>query len=64
MCKVSDLNSLSFFEIQGLKLKNKKKHWKNGLLAISPMLVAQGMDEVLAHYACIFEHSDLHFHFQ
>ena len=23
-----------------------------------------GMDEVLAHYACTFEISDLHFHFQ
>ena len=23
-----------------------------------------GMDEVLAHYACTFEDSDLHFHFQ
>ena len=23
-----------------------------------------GMDEVLAHYACTFENSDLHFHFQ
>ena len=23
-----------------------------------------GMDEVLAHYACTFETSDLHFHFQ
>ena len=23
-----------------------------------------GMDEVLAHHACIFENSDLHFHFQ
>ena len=22
------------------------------------------MDEVLAHYACTFENSDLHFHFQ
>ena len=23
-----------------------------------------GMDEVLSHYACTFENSDLHFHFQ
>ena len=23
-----------------------------------------GMDEVLAHYACTFENSNLHFHFQ
>ena len=23
-----------------------------------------GMDEVLAHYACTFENSDLNFHFQ
>ena len=23
-----------------------------------------GMDKVLAHYACTFENSDLHFHFQ
>ena len=23
-----------------------------------------GMDEILAHYACTFEISDLHFHFQ
>ena len=23
-----------------------------------------GMDEVWAHYACTFENSDLHFHFQ
>ena len=37
---------LTVFEIQGLKLKNKndndkkkKKNWRNGLFAISPMLV-------------------------
>ena len=31
------------FEIQGFKLKNKndKKNWRNGLFAISPMLVVQ-----------------------
>ena len=33
------------FEIQGFKLKNKndnnKKNWRNGLFAISPMLVIQ-----------------------
>ena len=32
------------FEIQGLKLNNKKKkqkNWRNGLFAISPMLVVQ-----------------------
>ena len=23
-----------------------------------------GMDEVMAHYACTFENSNLHFHFQ
>ena len=36
--------SLMVFEIQGLKLKNKndkKKNWRNGLFAISPMLVVQ-----------------------
>ena len=37
---------LTAFEIQGFKLKNKnddndKKNWRNGLLAISPMLVVQ-----------------------
>ena len=32
------------FEIQGFKLKNKndnKKNWRNGLFAISPILVVQ-----------------------
>ena len=38
--------SLTVFEIQGFKLKNKnndndKKNWGNGLFAISPMLVVQ-----------------------
>ena len=35
---------LTVFEIQGLKLKKKKKqkkNWRNGLFAISPMLVVQ-----------------------
>ena len=38
---------LTGFEIQGFKLKNKndkkrkKKNWRNGLFAISPMLVVQ-----------------------
>ena len=37
---------LTIFEIQGFKLKNKndnndKKNWRNGLFAISPMLVVQ-----------------------
>ena len=29
------------FEITGLKLNKKKKNWRNGLFAISPMLVVQ-----------------------
>ena len=34
--------ALTVFEIQGLKLKKKKqKNWRNGLFAISPMLVVQ-----------------------
>ena len=37
--------ALTDFEIQGFKLKNKndkkKKNWRNGLFAISPMLVVQ-----------------------
>ena len=40
--------SLTVFEIQGLKLnkkkkkqKKKKKNWRNGLFAISPLLVVQ-----------------------
>ena len=39
--------ALTVFEIQGFKLKNKndkkekKKNWRNGLFAISPMLVVQ-----------------------
>ena len=38
--------SLTVFEIQGFKLKNKdnkkkKKNWRIGLFAISPMLVVQ-----------------------
>ena len=45
--------ALTVFEIQGLKLNNnkkkkkkkkqqqKKKNWRNGLFAISPMLVIQ-----------------------
>ena len=35
---------LTVFEILGFKLKNKndkKKNWRNGLFAISPMLVVQ-----------------------
>ena len=39
---------LTVFEIQGFNLKNendnkkkKKKNWRNGLFAISPMLVVQ-----------------------
>ena len=36
---------LTIFEIQGFKVKNKnddkKKNWRNGLFAISPMLVVQ-----------------------
>ena len=35
---------LMVFEIQGFKLKNKndkKKNWRNGLFAISPMLVVK-----------------------
>ena len=42
------LVALMVFEIQGFKLKNKndnndkkKKNWRNGLFAISPMLVVQ-----------------------
>ena len=36
--------ALTVFEIQGLKLnkkKKKKQNWRNGLFAISPMLVVQ-----------------------
>ena len=37
--------ALTVFDIQGFKLKNKndkkKKNWRNGLFAISPMLVVQ-----------------------
>ena len=36
--------ALTVFEIQGFKLKNKndkKKNWRNGLFAISPMFVVQ-----------------------
>ena len=39
--------ALTVFEIQGLKLnkkkkkKKKQKNWRNGLFAISPMLVVQ-----------------------
>ena len=34
--------ALMVFEIQGLKLnKKKKKNWRNGLFAMSPMLVVQ-----------------------
>ena len=38
--------ALTVFEIQGFKLKNKndnnkKKNWRNGPFAISPMLVVQ-----------------------
>ena len=46
VCKISDLYiPLTGFEIQGFKLKNKndkkKKNWRNGPFAISPMLVVQ-----------------------
>ena len=36
--------SLTVFELQGFKLKNKndkKKNWRNGLFAISSMLMVQ-----------------------
>ena len=37
--------ALTVFEIQGLKLnkkkKKKQKNWRNGIFAISPMLVVQ-----------------------
>ena len=37
--------AVTVFEIQGLKLnkkkKKKQKNWRNGLFAISPMLVVQ-----------------------
>ena len=40
MCKISDLLPP---EIMGFNLKNKndKKNWRNGLFAISPVLVVQ-----------------------
>ena len=44
VCKISDLYiPLTVFEIQGFNLKNenKKKNLRNGLFAISPMLVIQ-----------------------
>ena len=48
VCKISDLYLLRLvFEIPGFKLKNendnndKEKNWRNGLFAISPMLVVQ-----------------------
>ena len=34
------------------------------LLSQSTVTLYIGMDEVLAHYACTFENSNLHFHFQ
>ena len=43
MCKNFRPVALMVFEIQGFKLKNKndkkKKNWRNGLFAISSMLV-------------------------
>ena len=36
--------ALTVFEIQGLKLNNnnkRQKNWRNGIFAISPMLVVQ-----------------------
>ena len=47
MNKISDLYiPFMVFEILGFNLKNKKdnnkkKNWRNGLFAISPMLVVQ-----------------------
>ena len=42
VCKISDL---IVFEILGFKLKNENnndnKNWRNGLFAVSPMLVVQ-----------------------
>ena len=32
---------LMVFEIQGSKLKNKKKNWENELFVLSPLLVMQ-----------------------
>ena len=37
---------------------------KMNTLSQSTVVLCIGMDEVLAHYACTFEISDLHFHFQ
>ena len=46
---------LTVSEIQGFKLKNendnkKKKNWRNGLFAISPMLVVQ----IQPHFRCTY----------
>ena len=60
MCKISDLYiPLMVFEIQGLKMNNnnnkkkQKKNWRNGLFAISPMLVVQFFLGILLTLAII-----------
>ena len=39
-------------------------NWYANSVSQSTVVLCIGMDEVLAHYACKFENSDLHFHFQ
>ena len=53
MCKVSDLNYITVFEIQGRKLNNnnnkKQKNWENELFVTSPLLVMQ----FLPYFRCM-----------
>ena len=44
--------------IGGTAIARKKRYTS------SQSTVVLWMDEVLAHYACTFKNSDLHFHFQ
>ena len=66
-CCLQTCNSVVYVVVKGLVLGQS-------LMVISTMsiLLSQstvvlciiGMDKVLAHYACTFENSNLHFHFQ
>ena len=41
-----------------------KETGSNNISLSQSVVVPMAMDEVLAHYACTFENSNLHIHFQ
>ena len=49
---------------QDARMERDSKHIQKERLSQNTVVLCIGMNEVLAHYACTFENSDLHFHFQ